>query len=199
MANEAIRDNWATGARGVGAQRADLRCGLHPVHRSDPGRRRPWLGAAGARRRVRVGHPPRRGGSRRGRRGGCRHLAGDGRSGAPTGTRATVVIADAQTADLLAAAPGEPFDRVVSRFGVMFFVEPEAAFANIRSATAPGAASRSCAGGRTKPRCSRSASVRSWRAWPFHRPHRRPARPARWASPTPTAYSKCSALPAGRT
>ena len=52
---------------------------------------------------------------------------------------ATVVTADAQTADLLAAAPGEPFDRVVSRFGVMFFVEPEAAFANIRSATVPGA------------------------------------------------------------
>ena len=52
---------------------------------------------------------------------------------------ATVVMADAQTADLLAAAPGAPFDRVVSRFGVMFFAEPEAAFANIRSATAPGA------------------------------------------------------------
>jgi SAM-dependent methyltransferase len=52
---------------------------------------------------------------------------------------ATVVTADAQTADLLALAPGAPFDRVVSRFGVMFFAEPEAAFANIRSATAPGA------------------------------------------------------------
>ena len=50
---------------------------------------------------------------------------------------ATVVTADAQTADLLAAAPGAPFDRVVSRFGVMFFADPEAAFANIRSATAP--------------------------------------------------------------
>jgi SAM-dependent methyltransferase len=52
---------------------------------------------------------------------------------------ATVVTADAQTADLLAAAPGTPFDRVVSRFGVMFFAEPEAAFINIRTATAPGA------------------------------------------------------------
>jgi SAM-dependent methyltransferase len=52
---------------------------------------------------------------------------------------ATVVTADAQTADLLAAAPGTPFDRIVSRFGVMFFVDPEAAFANIRSATEPGA------------------------------------------------------------
>ena len=52
---------------------------------------------------------------------------------------ASVVTTDAQTADLLAAAPGAPFDRVVSRFGVMFFAEPVAAFTNIRSASAPGA------------------------------------------------------------
>jgi SAM-dependent methyltransferase len=52
---------------------------------------------------------------------------------------ATVVTADAQTADLLALAPGPPFDRVVSRFGVMFFDDPTAAFANIRAAAAPGA------------------------------------------------------------
>lgn len=51
----------------------------------------------------------------------------------------TVVAADAQTADLASLAPGEPFDRVVSRFGVMFFDDPVAAFANIRAATAPGA------------------------------------------------------------
>jgi SAM-dependent methyltransferase len=52
---------------------------------------------------------------------------------------ATVVTADAQTADPLVAAPGAPFDRVVSRFGVMFFADPAAAFANIRRATASGA------------------------------------------------------------
>ena len=52
---------------------------------------------------------------------------------------ASVVVADAQTTDLLAAAPGDPFDRVVSRFGVMFFDDPVAAFANIRAAVAPGA------------------------------------------------------------
>ena len=52
---------------------------------------------------------------------------------------ASVVVADAQTTDLLAAVPGEPFDRVVSRFGVMFFDDPVAAFANIRAAVAPGA------------------------------------------------------------
>jgi SAM-dependent methyltransferase len=49
---------------------------------------------------------------------------------------ATVLLADAQTADLTAAGP---FDRVVSRFGVMFFEDPVAAFANIRSVCAPGA------------------------------------------------------------
>ncbi len=52
---------------------------------------------------------------------------------------ATVLIADAQTEDLLAETSGAPFDRVVSRFGVMFFEDPEAAFANVRSAAAPGA------------------------------------------------------------
>ncbi|MDF2825615.1 MAG: type 11 methyltransferase [Mycobacterium sp.] len=50
--------------------------------------------------------------------------------------QAHVLLADAQTADLAAAGP---FDRVVSRFGVMFFEDPVAAFTNIRSATVPGA------------------------------------------------------------
>lgn len=34
--------------------------------------------------------------------------------------------------------PPERFDLVVSRFGIMFFADPVAAFANLRSATAPG-------------------------------------------------------------
>ncbi|MFO1175801.1 MAG: class I SAM-dependent methyltransferase [Paracoccaceae bacterium] len=45
----------------------------------------------------------------------------------------TFLRADAQTADL----PG-PFDLVLSTFGVMFFDDPVAAFANIRRATAGG-------------------------------------------------------------
>ncbi len=52
---------------------------------------------------------------------------------------ATLLEADAQTTDLLAAAPGRPFDRVVSRFGVMFFADPAAAFSTVRAAAAPGA------------------------------------------------------------
>ena len=43
---------------------------------------------------------------------------------------ATVLATDAQDADLLALAPGAPFDRVISRFGTMFFADPTAAFAN---------------------------------------------------------------------
>ncbi|MEZ5239789.1 MAG: class I SAM-dependent methyltransferase [Microthrixaceae bacterium] len=52
---------------------------------------------------------------------------------------ALVVEGDAQDTDLLAAAPGRPFDAVVSRFGSMFFEDPVAAFSNIRAACAPGA------------------------------------------------------------
>lgn len=51
---------------------------------------------------------------------------------------ASVLAGDAQTADLNTAS-GQPFDQVVSRFGVMFFDDPVAAFANIRRSSAPGA------------------------------------------------------------
>lgn len=50
---------------------------------------------------------------------------------------AIVSLGDAQTLDLQAA--GTPFDRIISRFGVMFFDDPVAAFVNIRRAAAPGA------------------------------------------------------------
>lgn len=48
----------------------------------------------------------------------------------------TFLVADAQTDDL---APHGPFTTIVSRFGVMFFDDSAAAFANIRRAAAPGA------------------------------------------------------------
>jgi SAM-dependent methyltransferase len=54
------------------------------------------------------------------------------------GSAATFVCADAQTH---AFAPAS-FDRVVSRFGVMFFDEPVMAFANLRRAAAPGGLAR---------------------------------------------------------
>ena len=51
---------------------------------------------------------------------------------------ATVALGDAQTMDLRQAAAGASFDRVISRFGVMFFDDPVAAFINVRRAAAPG-------------------------------------------------------------
>jgi SAM-dependent methyltransferase len=49
--------------------------------------------------------------------------------------KATVMVDDAETADLN-RLPRAPFDRIVSRFGVMFFADPVAAFVNLRGATA---------------------------------------------------------------
>lgn len=46
----------------------------------------------------------------------------------------SLAIADAQTADLTQA---DPFDAVYSRFGVMFFADPVAAFTNIAEAVRP--------------------------------------------------------------
>lgn len=46
-------------------------------------------------------------------------------------------LADAQTAELAAFAPTGGFDHVVSKFGVMFFADPRAAFANLRRACVP--------------------------------------------------------------
>ncbi|MEP7048627.1 MAG: class I SAM-dependent methyltransferase [Ilumatobacteraceae bacterium] len=139
MANEAMRDNWAAGALGwvrnerifdavftpytaaiLGAadlgssQRVlDVGCGTGTLLEA--------AAAAGADAvGVDISEP----------------MVEAARRRVPT---ASVVVADAQATDLLAAAPGAPFDRVVSRFGVMFFADPEAAFANIRTATAPGA------------------------------------------------------------
>jgi len=41
-------------------------------------------------------------------------------------------------ADMATAAPAQPFDRLVSRFGVMFFADPSAAFANLVQWLVPG-------------------------------------------------------------
>lgn len=55
------------------------------------------------------------------------------------GTAGVAVAADAGTADLVAVAGrGEPFDAAHSRFGLMFFPEPQRAFANIYRALRPG-------------------------------------------------------------
>jgi SAM-dependent methyltransferase len=69
-------------------------------------------------------------------------------------------VADAQTAQL-----PDPFDVVISRFGVMFFDDPPSAFANLRRAVAPS-------GGRLAAVC-----------WQGSRAQRLDARPGRGARP----------------
>jgi SAM-dependent methyltransferase len=66
---------------------------------------------------------------------------------------ATFIHADAQTADL-----GGPYDVAISRFGVMFFDEPVAAFANIARALRPG--------GRLAFVCWQSLSENEWLSVP---------------------------------
>lgn len=61
---------------------------------------------------------------------------------------------DAQTADLAAAADIASFDAAFSRFGVMFFSDPAAAFANIRRSLRPG--------GRLAFVCWRSLAENDW-------------------------------------
>jgi SAM-dependent methyltransferase len=41
-------------------------------------------------------------------------------------------------ADIATTTPARPYDRLVSRFGVMFFAEPQAAFSNLARWLAPG-------------------------------------------------------------
>jgi SAM-dependent methyltransferase len=43
-----------------------------------------------------------------------------------------------EVADMATAAPDEPYDRLVSRFGIMFFDDPLAAFTNLARWLAPG-------------------------------------------------------------
>ena len=93
------------------------------------------------------------------------------------GTGAEVLQADAQT------HPFEPqsFDAVFSRFGVMFFEDPAAAFANIRKAIRPG--------GRLAFVCWRSFPVNPWMAVPMAAaaPFLPPATPPDPSAPAPVA------------
>ena len=139
MANEAMRDNWTTGAEGWVRNERIFDSALSPFSAA-------ILGAADLGSASRVLDIGCGAGTllEAAVAAGADAVGVDisqvmveaARRRVPT---ATVVTADAQTADLLAAAPGAPFDRVVSRFGVMFFAEPEAAFINIRTATGPRA------------------------------------------------------------
>lgn len=74
---------------------------------------------------------------------------------AQSGAAAAFRIADAQTADL----GMEAFDAAFSRFGVMFFSDPVAAFANIRRSLKPG--------GRLAFVCWRPLAENAWQRVPM--------------------------------
>jgi SAM-dependent methyltransferase len=63
-----------------------------------------------------------------------------------------------ERADAQVHAFGQVFDAVISRFGVMFFDDPIAAFANVRSATRPG--------GRLTFACWQDLTANEWLAIP---------------------------------
>ena len=65
--------------------------------------------------------------------------AAAGRRMAAAGVHGAAVTADVGTADLVAdAGQGVPFDAAHSRFGLMFFPDPDTAFVNIHRALRPG-------------------------------------------------------------
>jgi SAM-dependent methyltransferase len=94
-------------------------------------------------------------------------------------TRVTFLEADAQTADL-----GEAADEAVfSRFGVMFFADPGAAFANLGRAVRPG--------GRLAFVCWRAMAENIWMRGPFEAasPLLPPPQPSDPLAPGPFAFA----------
>lgn len=136
MANEPMRDFWKVGAQGWVAHRDLFEAELRPFNAAVLEAAAPGLGDhvldVGCGTGSLVGAAVGRG------------ATGVGVDISPTMIDAAAaiepgarfVVADAQEDDLAALGP---FDAVISRFGVMFFDDPEAAFANLKQAAAPGA------------------------------------------------------------
>jgi SAM-dependent methyltransferase len=79
----------------------------------------------------------------------------EARRRAPLGSPIDFILADAATHGFAPAS----FDALVSRFGVMFFADPVAAFANLRGALKPG--------GRIVFACWRAAKLNAWQMTPL--------------------------------
>jgi SAM-dependent methyltransferase len=103
--------------------------------------------------------------------------------GAAGFTNVRLLLADAQRAELPEAA----FDTVFSRFGVMFFADPVAAFRNLHRALVPG--------GRLAFACWRAARDNEW-MWV---PVAAAARHIAIAAPAPHAPGPCALADAERT
>ncbi len=94
------------------------------------------------------------------------------------------VEADAQTTP----PPGGPFDLLFSRFGVMFFADPLAAFRNLRAGLAPA--------GRLCFLCWQSLAANPWASLPGQAiaPHVPPAPPPAPGAPGPFAFGDAERL-----
>ena len=93
------------------------------------------------------------------------------------GSRARFVCADAQS------YPFEPasFDRLISRFGVMFFVDPQAAFANLRRAASDEAKLRLIVWRSAAENPFITTAERTAAPWLPQLPVRRPGAPGQFA------------------
>jgi SAM-dependent methyltransferase len=93
------------------------------------------------------------------------------------GSRARFVCADAQTHPFAHAG----FDRLISRFGVMFFADPQAAFANLRRAASDGARLRLIAWRSAAENPFMTTAERAAAPWLPELPVRRPGAPGQFA------------------
>jgi SAM-dependent methyltransferase len=93
------------------------------------------------------------------------------------GSPARFVCADAQTHAFTQAG----FDRLISRFGVMFFADPQAAFANLRRAASDGARLRLIAWRSAAENPFMTTAERAAAPWLPELPVRRPGAPGQFA------------------
>lgn len=95
------------------------------------------------------------------------------------GSRAEFMLADAATHDFAPAG----FDLFISRFGIMFFADPAAAFAHMKKALAPS--------GRVAFVCWRPMKENGWVSVPFFAalPHLPPQEPPVPGAPGPFAFA----------
>jgi len=93
------------------------------------------------------------------------------------GSTARFVCADAQSHDFQPAA----FDRLISRFGVMFFADPVAAFANLRMAARDGARMRLLVWRQAAENPFMTTAERTAAPWLPDLPVRRPGEPGQFA------------------
>ena len=152
--------NGPAGQRWAEAQESDGPQLSVSIHDGAAAFRRRQVGRARARHRLRLRHHDlrvRRRGGTEGHGHRRRYFRADARRGArdvPASKPANFVEADASVHTF---AP--EFDAVTSRFGVMFFADPLAAFANIRKALKPG--------GRLAFVCWRAMPENVWAFAPF--------------------------------